>query len=389
MRQRTLAVHAGNRRSQYGETSEAVYLTQGFVYRSAEQAEARFIECGADEFIYARYGNPTTRMLEDRMAAICGAEDGFATASGMAAVNGALFSMLRAGDHIVSARALFGSCLYIVKELLPRFGIEVTLIDGVDLAAWEAAIRPDTKAVFLETMSNPGLEVVDLEAVAALAHARGACVVVDAALSTPIFQDCIAQGADLVIYSTTKHVDGQGRCLGGMVLGRTEFIRGTLEPYLKHTGSAASPFNAWVMLKGCETLAVRCQAQAQSALEIANRLDGHPNLSRVLYPHLPSHPQYGVAQRLLMRGGTLLSIDIEGGREAAFRFMNALQLLHISNNFADAKSLVTHPATTTHQRLEEDERGVLGITDGFVRISIGLEDIDDLAHDIEHALRAI
>jgi len=386
---RTKLVHAGTRRSQYGEVSEAIFLTQGFVYDSAEAAEARFLKSGPDEFIYARYGNPTVRMFEDRIAALEGAEDGFATASGMAAVNGALMSMLRAGDHVVSSRALFGSCLYILEDILTRFGVEVTFVDGTDLDAWRAAMRPDTRVVFLESISNPTLEVIDLEAVAEIAHGVGASVVVDNVFATPIYSRALAQGADVVVYSTTKHIDGQGRCLGGIVLGRRDYIRKTLEPYLKHTGGAMSPFNAWVMLKGMETLDLRVRAMTDGATTIAEALEGDVRLSRVIFPHLPSHPQYDVARRLIARGGTMLSLDIRGGQAAAFRFLNALKIMTISNNLGDAKSIVTHPATTTHQRLSEGQRTVLGITPGLVRVSVGLEDAGDLLADLRQALDAV
>jgi len=386
---RTKLVHAGTRRSQYGEVSEAIFLTQGFVYDTAEAAEARFLKAGPDEFIYARYGNPTVRMFEDRIAALEGAEDGFATASGMAAVNGALMSMLRAGDHVVSSRALFGSCLYILEDILMRFGVEVTFVDGTDLSAWQAAVRPGTMAVFLESISNPTLEVIDLEAVAQIAHSVGALVVVDNVFATPIFSRALEMGADVVIYSTTKHIDGQGRCLGGVVLGTREFIRKTVEPYLKHTGGAMSPFNAWVMLKGMETLDLRVRAMTEAATMIATALEGHPQLANVIFPHLPSHPQFDVAKRMMAKGGTMLAIDVKGGQAAAFRFLNALQIFTISNNLGDAKSIVTHPATTTHQRLSVDQRAILGITPGLVRVSVGLEDPDDLLADLHQALNAV
>ena len=384
----TRAVHGGTKRSAYGETSEAIFLTQGFVYESAEQAEARFIESGEDEFVYSRYGNPTVRMFEERMASLEGTEDAFATASGMAAVNGSLFSMLKVGDHVVSSRALFGSCLYIAEQLLPRFGVKVTFVDGAELRQWSDAVRPGTKAVFMESVSNPTLEVIDLKAVSGIAHANGAMVVVDNVLSTPLFQDPLSCGADVVVYSATKHLDGQGRCLGGIVLGSKDYVRGTLEPYMKHTGGALSPFNAWVMLKGIETLSLRCNASADAAMRIARRLDGNPKLRRAIYPHLASHPQYELAKERMEKGGTVLSIDLNGGKDAAFRFVNALQTFKISNNLGDAKSLVTHPATTTHQRLSEEQREHLGITDGLVRLSIGLEDPDDLIFDLEAALCA-
>ncbi|WP_424830947.1 O-succinylhomoserine sulfhydrylase [Ruegeria sp.] len=386
---RTQAVHGGIRRSQYKEVSEAIYLTQGFVYDTAEQAEARFIETGPDEFIYARYGNPTVSMFEQRIAALEGGEDAFATASGMAAVNGALVSMLNAGDHVVSAKALFGSCLYILESILTRFGVEVTFVDGTDLEQWKAALRPDTKAVFFESMSNPTLEVIDIAAVSELAHAVGAIVVVDNVFSTPVFSRAIEQGADVVVYSATKHIDGQGRALGGVIIGTKDFIRGTVEPYLKHTGGALSPFNAWIMLKGLETIALRVNAQAETATALAEALEGHPALERTLFPGLKSHAQNALVQEQLGgKGGTVLSLDIKGGKEAAFAFLNALTIPVISNNLGDAKSIATHPATTTHQRLSQEQRDELGITPGLIRLSVGLEDAGDLLEDIKKALDA-
>lgn len=386
---RTKMVHAGTRRSQYGEMSEALFLTQGFAYENAAAAEARFLGAGEDEFIYARYGNPTVAMFEDRIAALEGAEAAFATASGMAAVNGALMAMLKAGDHIVSSRALFGSCLYIVEDILARFGVDVTLVDGRDLAAWEAAIRPDTAMIFLESISNPTLEVIDLKAVCDLAHGVGALVVVDNVFATPVHSYAIDAGADLVVYSSTKHIDGQGRCLGGVILGKKELVRGPVETYMKHTGGAMSPFNAWVMLKSLETLDLRVGAQCATAQAMAEALDGHPKLARVIYPHLPSHPQHDLARRQMGAGGTVVVIDIKGGKDAAFKFIDALEIFTISNNFADAKSIVTHPATTTHQRLPDGQKAVVGITPGLIRVSCGLEDSDDLIADIMAALDVI
>jgi len=379
---RTKAVHAGARRSQYGEMAEAIYLTQGFAYPSAEAAEARFIKTGTDEFIYARYGNPTVAAFEDRIAALEGAEDAFATASGMAAVSGALTAMLRAGDHVVSARALFGSCLYVLEEVLARFGVEVSFVDGTDLAQWRAAIRPGTKAVFLESVSNPTLEVIDLRAVADMAHAAGALVVVDNVFATPVFSRAVELGADVIVYSATKHIDGQGRCLGGVVCGTRDFIRGTLEPYMKHTGGAMSPFNAWVLLNGLTTMDLRVRAQAAAAQQLAEALEGHAALSRVLYPGLASHPQHALAMDQAGGGGTVIAFDIKGGKEAAFRFMNALEIVLISNNLGDARTIATHPATTTHQRLPEDQKVLLGITPGLIRLSVGLEDAGDLLADL-------
>ena len=386
---RTKLVHGGTRRSQYNEVSEAIFLTQGFVYDSAEQAEERFIKAGEDEFIYARYGNPTVAMFEERIAGLEGAEDAFATASGMAAVNGALMSMLKAGDHVVAARALFGSCLYILEDILRRFGVEVTLVNGTDLDQWRAAVREDTVAIFFESMSNPTLEVIDIEGVAEIAHGVGATVVVDNVFSTPVFSNAIAQGADVVIYSATKHIDGQGRALGGVILGSRDFIRGTVEPYMKHTGGSMSPFNAWIMLKGLETIDLRVRAQAASAEAIAEALDGHEKLARTIYPGLKSHAQNALVQSQLGgKGGTVVSLDLKGGQAAAFRFLNALEVAVISNNLGDAKSIATHPATTTHQRLPDDQKAELGITPGLIRFSVGLEDAEDLIADLTRALES-
>jgi O-succinylhomoserine sulfhydrylase len=389
MRPRTRMVHAGTRRSQYGEVSESIFLTQGFVYDSAEQAEARFVELGEDEFIYARYGNPTVRMFEERIAALEGAEDAFATASGMAAVSGALMSMLRAGDHVVSSRALFGSCLYVLEDVLTRFGVTVEFVDGTDNAAWARAITPATKAVFLESISNPTLEVIDLRAVADLAHAAGALLLVDNVFATPVLQRSLDLGADVVIYSATKHIDGQGRVLGGVVLGTRAFIRKTLEPYMKHTGGSMSPFTAWVLLKGIETMDLRVRAQAATATRLAEALEGHVALSRVIYPGLGSHGQHALSKSQMETGGTVLSIEVRGGQKAAFAVLNALRVFTISNNLGDAKSIVTHPATTTHQRLPDDQKAVLGITPGLIRLSCGLEDPDDLLEDLGTALAGL
>lgn len=385
---RTRLVHDGIRRSQYGEMAEAIFLTQGFAYPSAEAAEARFIKAGDDEFIYARYGNPTTRMFEERIAALEGTEDAFATASGMAAVNGALTSMLRAGDHVVSSRALFGSCLYILEEVLTRYGVKVTFVDGADLDQWRAAVKPGTKAVFFESMSNPTLELVDIRSVAEIAHAVGAIVVVDNVFATPIFSRAVDQGADVVVYSTTKHVDGQGRALGGVICGTRDFIRKTVEPYMKHTGGSMSPFTAWLHLNGLATLDLRCRAMADSATQVAKALEGHPKLARVIYPGLASHPQHALAMAQMGSGGTLVAFDIAAGKDAAFRFMNALNVASISNNLGDAKTIATHPATTTHQRLPQDQKDALGITPGLIRLSIGLEDAGDLVDDLLNALQS-
>ncbi|WP_420344747.1 aminotransferase class V-fold PLP-dependent enzyme [Paenirhodobacter sp.] len=383
---RTKLVHEGIRRSQYGEMAEALFLTQGFVYPSAEVAEARFISSGPDEFIYARYGNPTTRMFEDRMAAIEGAEDAFACASGMAAVNGALMALLKAGDHVLAARQMFGSCLHVLK-VLGQFGVEVTLIDGAVAENWAAAVRPNTRVCFFESVSNPGLEVIDIAAVAAAAHSVGAMVVVDNAFASPIYSRAIALGADVVVYSATKHIDGGGRALGGVVLGRKEFIRGALETYVKHTGGAMSPFHAWIMLNGLQTLDLRVRAQTANAVAVAAAVQGHAK-ARVIYPGLEDHPQHALAMAQMGAGGTLLCLDLAGGKEAAFRFLDALRIVSISNNLGDAKSIATHPPTTTHKNLTEEDRAVIGITPGMVRISMGIEDGEDLVADILGALDA-
>lgn len=382
---RTQAVHAGTRRSQYGEMAEAIFLTQGFVYDSAEQAEGRFQQAGPDEFIYARYGNPTSRMFEDRIAALEGTEDAFATASGMAAVNGAMFAMCKPGDHVVAARALFGSCLYVL-ELLAKFGVEVSYVDGTDLDQWRAAIRPGTRAVFFESVSNPTLEVIDLKAVAGLAHAAGATVVVDNVFATPVFSRAAELGADVVIYSATKHIDGGGRALAGVICGTRHFVREVAEPYMKHTGGAISPFHAWIMLNGLQTMDLRVRAQAASTATIAAALQGHPALSRVIYPGLADHPQHAIAMEQMGSGGTMIAIDLKGGKEAAFAALNKLQIVRISNNLGDAKSIATHPATTTHQRLSDEQKAHLGITPGLIRLSVGLEDAGDLIADLTQAL---
>jgi len=386
---RTQLVHEGSRRSQYGEMAEAIFLTQGFVYDSAEQAEARFHKAGDDEFIYARYGNPTTRMFEERIAALEGCEDAFATASGMAAVMGSLASLLRAGDHVVAARALFGSCLYVLEEVLQRYGVRVTFVDGADIEQWRGAVVPGVKAVFFESMSNPTLELIDIAAVSRIAHAVGALVIVDNVFATPIFSNAVADGADVVVYSTTKHIDGQGRALGGVVCGTKDYIRKVLEPYMKHTGGSMSPFTAWIMLNGMVTLDLRCRAMADSALRIATLLETLGQASKVIYPGLQSHPQHALAMAQMGSGGTLVAFEVAGGKQAAFRFLNALKIIKISNNLGDAKSIVTHPATTTHSRLPDDQKARLGITPGLVRLSVGLEDVGDLISDIEQAFSVI
>ncbi|MFO7478839.1 MAG: O-succinylhomoserine sulfhydrylase [Methyloceanibacter sp.] len=383
----TRLVHEGTLRSQFGETSEAIFLNSGYVYASAEQAEARF-KGDEDGFVYSRYANPTVAMFEARMCALEGAPAARGTASGMAAVAASLLCHLKAGDHVVSARALFGSCRYIVEDLLPRYGIETTLIDGRDLKAWEAAVRPNTRAFFFETPTNPVLELVDIEAVSKVAKRAGALVVVDNVFATPLLQRPMPLGADIVVYSATKHIDGQGRCLGGVVLGPEDFIEEKLHNYLKHTGPSLSPFNAWVLLKGLETLPLRVERCCASAASIADFLAGRKEVVRVFYPGRADHPQAALAKRQMAGGGPMVAFEVEGGKAAAFRVMNALEIFKISNNLGDAKSLVTHPATTTHQRLTPEARAELGIFDNSVRLSIGLEDPDDLMADLDQALAA-
>ena len=383
----TQLVHAGTLRSQFGETSEAIFLNSGYVYDSAEQAEARF-KGDEEGFVYSRYANPTVAMFEARMCALEGAQAARGTASGMAAVAASLLSHLKAGDHVVSARALFGSCRYIVEDLLPRFGIESTLVDGRDLSAWERAVKPNTRAFFFETPTNPVLELVDIEAVSSIAKRAGGLVVVDNVFATPLLQRPMPLGADIVVYSATKHIDGQGRCLGGVVLGTQEFIEERLHNYLKHTGPSLSPFNAWVLLKGLETLTVRVERHVASAARIADFLAERPQIARVFYPGRADHPQHELALRQMTGGGPIVAFDVKGDKGAAFRIMNTLEIFEISNNLGDAKSLVTHPATTTHQRLSPETRAELGISDETIRLSIGLEDVDDLMADLEQALSA-
>jgi O-succinylhomoserine sulfhydrylase len=383
----TLLVHGGTLRSAFGETSEAMFLTQSFVYDTAEQAEARF----KDEdpgFIYSRFSNPTVAMFEERMRLLEGAEAARATATGMAAVTSALLSFLKAGDHIVAARAMFGSCLYVAQELCPRFGIQCTLVDGRDTAAWRQAVRPNTRAFFFETPANPTLDLVDIAAVSDIAHAAGALVIVDNVFATPLLQKPLKLGADIVVYSATKHIDGQGRCLGGVVLCSEKFLKDHLHTFLRQTGPALSPFNAWVMLKGLETLPLRVRAQCETAAKIADHLAGQKGIARVLFCGRPDYPQAALAGRQMTGSGTLVTFEVEGGKAAAFRFLNALKLIRISNNLGDAKSLITHPATTTHQRLKPEARAELGISDGMLRLSVGLEASGDLVADIDRALSA-
>lgn len=384
-RPETQLVHGGTLRSQFGETSEALFLTQGFVYNSAEQAEARF-KNEDPGFQYSRFSNPTVSMFEERIRLLEGAEVARATATGMAAVTAGLLSFLKAGDHIVAARAMFGSCRYIVETLCPRFGIAMTLIDGRDVENWKAAVKPNTKAFFFETPANPTLDLVDIAAVSAVAKNHGITVVVDNVFATPMLQRPLRHGADVVVYSATKHVDGQGRCLGGAVLCSEKFLTDHLQDFIRQTGPSMSPFNAWVMLKGLETLPVRIKAQCASAAYIADGLAGLKGIARVIYCGRADHPQADLAKKQMTGGGQMIAFEVKGGKEAAFRLQNALRIIKISNNLGDAKSIITHPTTTTHYRIGPEARAELGITDGMLRLSIGLENEQDLLSDLEQAL---
>ncbi len=384
----TALVHGGTSRSQFGETSEAIYLTQGFVYDSAEAAEARF-RGEQPGFIYSRYANPTVDMFERRMCQLEGAEDARATASGMAAVSTALMSSVGAGDHVVAARALFGSCRWLIEKLMPQYGIETTLIDGTDAGAWERAVRPNTKLFFLESPTNPTLEVIDIAHVAAVANSVGARLVVDNVFATPLHQKPLELGAHVVVYSATKHIDGQGRCLGGIILSDRKWIEENLHDYFRHTGPSLSPFNAWTLLKGLETLPLRVRQQTESAARIADHLAGYRKIARVIYPGRKDHPQADIVARQMKGSSTLICFELAGGKPAAFGLQNALSIVRISNNLGDAKSLITHPATTTHKNLAEEARAALGINPGTVRFSVGLEDVDDLIEDLDRALSKV
>ena len=383
----TKLVRGGLERTPHGETSEALFLNSGFVYDEPETAERRF--AGEDDgYVYGRYGNPTVTMFEERLALLEGSETCYALASGMASVFGALACQLKSGDHLVSSKALFGSCYQVVTSILPRFGIRTTLVDGVDLKAWREAITPDTKCVFLETPSNPTLEIIDLQAVCDIARAAGANVVVDNIFATPILQRPLSYGADVVVYSGTKHMDGQGRVLGGAIMSTRKFKDELLKPFLRHTGPSISPFNAWVLLKGLETLKLRVEAQSLAALRVAEALTGCAGVSRVIYPHLDWHPQADLARKQMKLGGTMVTFEVAGGKKKAFDVLRHLGIIDISNNLGDAKSLMTHPASTTHRNIGAEARAMMGITDGMLRLSVGLEDVDDLIGDLKQALAA-
>ncbi|MGO4448224.1 O-succinylhomoserine sulfhydrylase [Phyllobacterium sp. TAF24] len=387
LRPATQLVHAGTLRSGFGETSEALFLTQGFVYDSAEAAEARF-KGEEPGFIYSRYANPTTDMFEKRMCALEGAEDARATASGMAAVAASILCQVKAGDHVLAARALFGSCRYIIETLLPKYGVDFTLIDGSKTENWENAIRSNTKALFLESPTNPTLEIVDIAAVAKIANSVGAKLIVDNVFATPLFQKPLELGAHIVVYSATKHIEGQGRCLGGVILSDKKWIDENLHEYFRHTGPGLSPFNSWIMLKGLETLPVRVRQQTESAAKIADFLADHPAIAKVIYPGRADHPQADIIAKQMTGGSTLVAFELKGGKKAAFDFENGLEVVRISNNLGDSKSLITHPATTTHKNLTDEARAELGISDGLLRLSVGLEDADDLIEDFDTALKA-
>jgi len=387
-RPQTRLVRGGTARSANQETSEALYLTSGYVYESAEAAEAAFKNEGS-RFVYSRYANPTVAMFEEKLRLVEGAGACLATGSGMAAVFAALACQLGAGDRLVASRAMFGSCLQIATQILPRYGVETTLVDGTDLDEWRRALAGGAKVAFCESPSNPTLEIIDLAAVAGLCRAAGTRLIVDNVFATPLLQSPLQLGADIVVYSATKHIDGQGRSLGGAVLGSREFVTGTLAPFLKHTGPALSPFNAWLLLKGLETLDLRLERHCDNALAVARFLAEHPKIGRVLHPDLPSHPQHELARRQMRRGGSVVAFSVGRGKADAFRFLDALQLVDISNNLGDAKSLVTHPATTTHQRVPPEQRARLGIDDTLVRLSVGLEDRDDIIDDLRVALDAV
>jgi O-succinylhomoserine sulfhydrylase len=385
LRPATLLVHGGTQRSQFGETDEALFLTSGFVYDDAEQAEATF-KNEIVHYQYSRFGNPTVAMFERRMALLEGAEACLATATGMAAVHAALLSHLKAGDRVVASRALFGSCHWIVSTLLPRYGIQTVFVDGGDLAQWQAALASPTTMVLLESPSNPMMDIVDVAAVAELTHKAGGLLVVDNVFATPLLQKPLELGADVIVYSATKHIDGQGRVLGGAVLGRKKWVEEVLQPFIRNTGPSISAFNAWLLLKGLETLPLRLRAMSDSAAKVADFLAEQPQVAQLRYPTRPDHPQHELAKKQMSGGGTMVTFEVKGGKAAAFKLMNKLNLVAISNNLGDSKSLATHPATTTHMRIGPEERARLGITDGTIRLSVGLEDTQDIIDDLRQGL---
>ena len=386
-RSRTLAVRAGTLRTSFQETSEALFLTSGYAYEAAEEAEARFTGESVG-YQYSRFGNPTVTMFEQRMAALEGAPVARATASGMAAVTASLLCALRTGDHVVAAKAMFGSCRQVIEEILPRFGIAHTLVDGGDVDQWQNAMRPETKLLFLETPSNPTLAIVDLKVVAKIAHKGGARLIVDNAFATPALQRPFEFGADIVVHSSTKYIDGQGRALGGVILCKEDFLKDHLQTFIRNTGPSISPFNAWLHLKSLETLDLRMRAHCEAAATVADFLARQAKVTRVLYPFRPDHPQHNLARAQMEGGGGVVTFEVAGGKKSAFRLANALKVIDISNNLGDAKSLITHPETTTHQKLTPEARAELGVSSGLMRLSVGLEDPADLCEDLEQALAA-
>ncbi len=386
----TMLVHSGTDRTRHGETSEAIYFNSGFTYENSELAEARFKgDENAKGHIYSRFSNPSVDMFQTRMATFEGAEAARATATGMAAVTTALMSQVKAGDHVVGARALFGSCRYVVEDFLPRFGVSSTLVDGREPENFAKAMRPNTKAIFIETPTNPTLELVDIKAVADIAHAHGAVLIVDNVFATPVWQKPLELGADLVTYSATKHIDGQGRALGGIILGSEEIISADIHTFIRQTGPSLSPFNAWILLKGLETLSLRVERMSENAAKIADFLATHKKISTLFYPHHKAHPQYELGKRQMKNGSTMVSFEVNGGQEEAFRLANALSIILISNNLGDAKSIISHPSTTTHQRFSEEERLEQGINRSLLRLSVGLEDVGDLIKDLDFALEQV
>lgn len=381
----TKLIRGGALRSEFGETSEAIFLNSGFCYNDAQTAESRF-NGEAPGFVYSRYVNPSLKMLEDKLALLEDAEASCVMASGMAAVFASIMCQIKAGDHFIASRILFGSCYHIATKILPNYGIDVTLVDGVDEASWSKAFKPNTKVVFLETPANPNLEIVDIAMVARLCKKHGASFIVDNIFASPYGQKPLQLGADIVVYSTTKHMDGQGRTLGGCVLGKEEFIKETLLPFHRHTGPCLSPFNAWIIYKALETFSLRMERHCANALKVAQFLEAHPKISKVIYPQLKSHPQYEIAQKQMKNGGAMMAFEVKGDKKATFNFMNNLQIIDISNNLGDAKSLITHPATTTHSNISREEQEKIGISESMCRLSVGLEYIDDLLGDLKNAL---
>ena len=382
----TKLIREGLNRSQFGETSEPIYMTSSYVYDSPEQAEARF-KGDEEGFIYSRYGNPTVQMFEDRLASIENADKCFATSTGMAAVFASLMCQLEKGDKIVSSRALFGSIYQILTKILPKYGIETVFVNGTDLNEWESAIDDKTKVVFFETPSNPTLEIIDIKNVCSLAKKFGAKVIIDNVFATPILQHPFELGVDIVVYSGTKHIDGQGRALGGAIISDNEFYDKLLKPFMRHTGASMSPFNAWIMLKGLETLKLRVEAQSDNALKIASYYNDNPNIVNVIYPSESTHSQFELIKKQMEKGGTILTMVVKGGKKEVFKIFNELNLIDISNNLGDTKSIITHPATTTHYSLGEEGRKEAGIPDGMIRLSVGLENVNDIINDIDNAMK--